>query len=277
MNKHQFTLKDILIIEEYLSTGSFPKDMGKFQRIRLKAKAALCYVEGESLFVQTELGTREVVPSDDAVSVREVIARTHGIDHGGITVVAAEIAKKYTGIRKRSIVEYVRACDVCQRCQPLKKLEPITSIVAQSPWERIQVDCIDMRKFAAVNNGYKWILNVIDTYSKCMFAFPMQSKGAVEVSAILQALFYREGGPKLMQTDNGREFVNEQIAALCERFAVRAIRGRPRHPQNQGQVERANQTLVRKLARALFNREEKVWTEVLCSVVYAYNTRKHRA
>ena len=80
-----------------------------------------------------------------------------------------------------------------------------------------------------------------------------------------------------MQTDNGKEFVNKHIRELCEEFAIIHVRGRPRHPQNQGQAERANQTLVRKLSKALFKIEEERWVVALDEIVYKYNTRIHRA
>ncbi|KAI5154604.1 hypothetical protein ENBRE01_3420, partial [Enteropsectra breve] len=36
---------------------------------------------------------------------------------------------------------------------------------------------------ADVNDGYGWILNIIDTYSKFMFAYAMKRKETKEVQA----------------------------------------------------------------------------------------------
>ena len=51
-----------------------------------------------------------------------------------------------------------------------------------------------------------------------------------------------QGPPLILQHDNGREFVNNVIARLKNLWLdIVIVRGRPRHPQTQGSVERANQ------------------------------------
>lgn len=41
---------------------------------------------------------------------------------------------------------------------------------------------------------------------------------------------------EISQMDNWKEFVNAQVAELCAHNRITHIRGRPRLPQNQGQV-----------------------------------------
>lgn len=75
-------------------------------------------------------------------------------------------------------------------------------------------------------------------------------------------MFLSEGAPAIIQTDNGKEFRNKTLFLLYEKWNIIPIFGRPRHPQSQGQVERANQTLVRSLSKALYQKP-KVWIEIL--------------
>ena len=50
------------------------------------------------------------------------------------------------------------------------------------------------------------------------------------------------------QSDNGLEFVATVISELVKSWpGTKIIRGRPRHPQSQGGVERGNQDLEDKL------------------------------
>jgi len=140
------------------------------------------------------------------------------------------------------------------------------------------MDAIDMRKFTAENDGYNWILNIVDVYSKFMFAFALKTKSAEEVRNCLRSLIMSEGAMAILQTDdNSREFRNNKIAELCDEFHIRYVYGRPRHPQNQGQAERANQTLVRALAKALFGESKRCWVPCLPRIVFEYNTCWHRA
>lgn len=50
--------------------------------------------------------------------------------------------------------------------------------------------------------------------------------------------------PKILQSDNGDEFVNEEVASLCTFRKVAFIHGRPYKPSTQGSVERANAEAV---------------------------------
>jgi hypothetical protein len=53
--------------------------------------------------------------------------------------------------------------------------------------------------------------------------------------------FFFFGPPQSLHSDNGREFVSVVITELKTLFPdLVFIRGRPRHPQSQGCVERAN-------------------------------------
>ena len=48
----------------------------------------------------------------------------------------------------------------------------------------------------------------------------------------------------IFQSDNGLEFVAKVITELVKAWpGTRIVRGRPRHPQSQGGVERGNQDL----------------------------------
>ena len=64
---------------------------------------------------------------------------------------------------------------------------------------------------------------------------------------------------------------------MCTKFEVCQLFGRPRYPQCQGQVERANQTLKRLLSRQNAFSEEKRWVNILNKTVYEYNKSWHSA
>ena len=62
------------------------------------------------------------------------------------------------------------------------------------------------------DDGFKWILHIVDHWSKFTLAFPLAQKSAKEVtSALEQWVFPFIGLPSIIQSDNGREFVNTLI------------------------------------------------------------------
>ncbi|CAF1095491.1 unnamed protein product, partial [Didymodactylos carnosus] len=103
---------------------------------------------------------------------------------------------------------------------------------------RLQIDLIDMRTRPDVvlsDTVYLWILDCIDHFSKFSWASPLLTKSANEVALRLKELFYVFEPPRLLHSDNGREFVASVIDGLKVLFpSMCFVRGRPRHPQSQG-------------------------------------------
>jgi Integrase core domain len=74
---------------------------------------------------------------------------------------------------------------------------------------RVQMDLIDMR---SIRDGeFQWILHTKDHFSKFSWAYPLCSKEAQPVAEKLLQQFYSFGVPKILQSDNGKEFVAKVI------------------------------------------------------------------
>ena len=112
----------------------------------------------------------------------------------------------------------------------------------------IQIDLIDMRHLP--DGDLRWILHCVDHWSKFNFAYAIANKHAMNVTNALSChLFPYFGVLRILQSDNGREFVHQVIQDLLQSWHtnIQLVSGRPRHPQSQGLVERAHYTLERKL------------------------------
>ncbi|CAF4627543.1 unnamed protein product, partial [Didymodactylos carnosus] len=150
-------------------------------------------------------------------------------------------------------------------------------IISLGVMTRLQIDLIDMRTrpdVISIDVSYLWILNCIDHFSKSSWSYPLQSKSAVEVAQKLRALFFVFGPLRLLHSDNGAEFIANVIVELKVLFPDMCfVRGRPRHPQSQGCVERANGVLMVALGKWLVDNNSSHWSEGLLPVVYGINTR----
>ena len=109
----------------------------------------------------------------------------------------------------------------------------------------MQIDLIDMR--SNPDGDYQYICHVEDHFSKFHILFGLKTKTAVEVATLFEerVLAYL-GPPKIFHSDNGREFVNAVLVHLVSLWgpATTFVRGRPRHSQSQGLVERGNQVYI---------------------------------
>ncbi|CAF1472679.1 unnamed protein product, partial [Rotaria sordida] len=101
----------------------------------------------------------------------------------------------------------------------------------------------------------------------------MISKEASNVASILQSIFYQFGAPKILQSDNGREFTAKVITDLTKTWpGLLIINGRPRHPQSQGLVERGNSVVQQLLGKWLSTNNTLDWPSGLGPVMLAINS-----
>jgi hypothetical protein len=129
----------------------------------------------------------------------------------------------------------------------LKKGLVVKPIISSEMNSRCQVDLIDMQAQPDENN--RFILVYQDHLTKYVLLKPLTHKRAEEVAYILLDIFTIFGAPCILQSDNGREFVNKVIEELCSTWEeLKIVHGKPRHSQSQGSVERANQDVENMLA-----------------------------
>lgn len=96
-----------------------------------------------------------------------------------------EINEKYSGIKREILRQYLSKCKACIVNEPLKRNDPIRNIVAKSVFERVQIDLVDLSKYESQNEGFKWILNIIDCYSKYLFSYKLKAKSGILVNLFL--------------------------------------------------------------------------------------------
>jgi hypothetical protein len=96
-------------------------------------------------------------------------------------------------------------CDVCQTRRSFPKATSGKPIISIGFLTRLQVDLIDMRSLQY--NNFNFIMHVKDHFTKFSWLFPLPSKEAYHVANHLRNIFYTFGPPKILQSDNGKEFV----------------------------------------------------------------------
>ena len=159
--------------------------------------------------------------------------------------------------------------------QKFRNKPELKPVVSNFVFERIQVDLIDMRR-EIVRSGkrdYRYILSVIDVFSRYVFLRPLKRKKSKYVAKELKKLFSVHGYPKILQSDRGTEFKG-QVLSLLKKHGTKVITSRAYHPQSQGKCERLNKTVKTKL-RYLANisrRKGYNWVEKLQEVAISINT-----
>ena len=139
--------------------------------------------------------------------------------------------------------------------------------------ELAQADLADLSMFAQQNDGYKYLLTFIDVFSKKAFVKTLKTKSGPEVKDALLNIF-REFRPQSLQTDRGKEFINEQVKQLCKENGINLF-----FTFNQdvkcAVVERFNRTLKGRMYKYFTAYGTRRYIDVLEKIVQGYNNTQH--
>ena len=105
---------------------------------------------------------------------------------------------------------------------PARRSYPRRFVTIKNLHDLFQADIVEMRPYSDVNEGYYYLLTVINAFSKRAWAFPLKTKTGKEVSCALRKVFEElDAPPKFLQTDNGLEFYNSLVARMLKEFGIR--------------------------------------------------------
>ncbi|VVC38054.1 Ribonuclease H-like domain,Chromo/chromo shadow domain,Integrase, catalytic core,Chromo domain-like [Cinara cedri] len=130
-----------------------------------------------------------------------------------------------------------------------------------------------MISYSKKNKCYKYILCVIDCFTKYAWAIPLKSKTAKEVTHAMSTILINRS-PQLLQLDNGKEFYNSTFDTLMKKYNVKKYS--TFSTTKACIVERFNRTLKEKMFREFTARGNHNWLSILSSLINEYNNSKHR-
>ena len=139
-----------------------------------------------------------------------------------------------------------------------------------------QADLADMASLTEWNEGFKYVLIVIDVFSKYVWARPVKTKTANEVLGVFNMILMSdERKPENFMTDKGKEFDNELMKKFCKENDINYYTSQ--NPDTKAAVaERVIRTLKTRLYRYFQHKKSWNYTTVLSKVVKSYNNSKHR-
>ena len=123
-------------------------------------------------------------------------------------------------------------------------------------------------------NGNKYILVITEYLTKWPECFAIPNQEASTIAEKFEEYFSRHGVPKVLLTDQGRNFESQLIAQVCARLGIEKRATSAYHPQNDGQTERFNRTLNDMLSQYV-SKNEKDWDKWLPNVLFAYRSAVH--
>ena len=163
--------------------------------------------------------------------------------------------------------------EVHKGIKKVKKYRKIYSDYKNQIWS---LDIVDMQEFKNENNGYKYILNCIDLYTRYVWAIPMFDKSGKETANAIQNIITKaKANPEKIWTDEGKEFLNKNVDTLRNKYNIKIY-----HTYGVAKaaiIERYNRTQKENMYKKFTKNGNHIWFNMIDDIVNLYNNKKHSA
>uniref|UniRef100_A0A1B0G9X5 Integrase catalytic domain-containing protein n=1 Tax=Glossina morsitans morsitans TaxID=37546 RepID=A0A1B0G9X5_GLOMM len=127
----------------------------------------------------------------------------------------------------------------------------------------------------ASNAGNKYVLVVIDYFSKWSEIYPIANQEAKTIAKVfVNNWVTRFGTPIELHSDQDRNFETSIFQEVCQIFGINKTRTTPVHPQSDGMAERFNRTFQEHLRKVIDNNQQD-WDEHIPIFLMAYRSAVH--
>ena len=158
--------------------------------------------------------------------------------------------------------------------KPVRKKFLRRPIIAHFPYQFVMSDTINYRKFARKNDNNRYIMILIDVFSKKAFAEPMKTLKDFDSKVALERIFRKLPEiPQYICTDEGGEYYNAKCQQLFENNGTKhySIRG----PHKAAIAERFIRTLKERLEKFFYSTKSYRWLDILQDFINNYNNTIH--
>ena len=135
-------------------------------------------------------------------------------------------------------------------------------------------DLIELPTLSKKNSGFRYILMVIDIFSKYGWSVPLKTKTGKEVSSALQSIF-KKNKPAKLWVDRGREFYNKEVSRILKNNNIEIYS--TNNDEKCSVVERWNRTIKTQLWRYFSANGTQKYIDILQPLIDKYNSTKHRS
>ena len=135
-------------------------------------------------------------------------------------------------------------------------------------------DLVEMQEWSKQNKGYRYMLNVIDVFTKFAWSIPLKDKrGDTVTEAFKNIVKTSKRIPKHLWVDQGKEFYNKN---MDEWLKVNNIVRYSTFAESKSAVsERHNKTLKEMMWKRFTAENTRTWINMLDKLIMNYNNRFH--
>lgn len=195
----------------------------------------------------------------------------HPISHSGVTAIRHWYRNK---ISVKKIEDILAQFESYTLHREIKNGKRNPTFIYLPRW-RMEIDLLDVGNLSQHNDNIKFIVMLIDCWTRKLWTEPITRKLADEVLAAVKQIFLRVGKtPKYLGSDRGLEFTNKKMQEFCKK---KKIKFTPNFNYvHSAFVERANRTFQKILHSWMTENETFKYLPYLQQLTKLYNIRSNR-
>ncbi|KAF5815624.1 putative RNA-directed DNA polymerase [Helianthus annuus] len=166
-------------------------------------------------------------------------------------------------------------CEICHKSKQVRVPFPLSEHKSKTVGNLVHLDLWGPYKISSYE-GYKYFLTVVDDYSRAVWCYLLKNKTEVfeNVKDFYELVLTQfKSKIKVFRSDNGTEFVNNQMVSFCNGKGIIHQTSCSYTPQQNGIVERKHRHLLN-IARALMFQGGlplRFWSDCVLTAVYLIN------
>ena len=148
-------------------------------------------------------------------------------------------------------------------------------VITSGKDDQFEMDLLSLEPYSESNDGYKYLLVVIDAFSRYAWVRPLKDKTANRVIIQLKDIFKEGRLPRRVRTDRGSEFTSSLTRDYFKDIGVSMM-----FSSNEKQAnfaERFVKTIKSRIHRYMTAQKTRRYIDVLQDFVQSYNNTEHRS
>lgn len=161
---------------------------------------------------------------------------------------------------------------------PVRQQYPTNHYLIFGANELYEIDLIHLLNISQFNYGYKYILVVIDCFTKYVWAAPLQNKRSQTTTTAFRKILEQSGQiPKIVNCDRGGEFNSAVFNAYLKTKGIQLNFPYIQSKQKASFVERVIRTIKTKIYKYFTSKGPKFrkYIDVLPAIIKSYNESVH--
>ena len=159
--------------------------------------------------------------------------------------------------------------------KPIKRNFTRRRVIANHIDEIWCSDLVEMQQFSKWNKGYRYLLMVLDVFSKYGWIVPLKDKKGETVAEAFKKIFKEGRKPQYLWTDKGKEYYNKHVKELLDKNKITLYS--TENEEKSSVCERWNRTIKTQMWKQFTIQGNTMYLDMLPKILKYYNNTKHNS